>query len=82
VGRYVAGGGNQRVPPMRTIAPSVPAKCVGVGLVLWLRQTISAVCDVRVKRVQFTMCVKVSASAAPFERRRRCHRVMVGVRVL
>jgi len=53
--------------------------CVGVDLVPWLHQTIAAVCDVRVKQVQFTTRVQASVSAAPFDRH---HRVMAGVHVL
>ena len=30
---YTAVGGNQRVLPMRTLAPSTSAKCIGVDLV-------------------------------------------------
>jgi len=37
---YMAGGGDQTVPLMLTLVLSTPAKCVDVGLVLWLYQTL------------------------------------------
>ena len=53
-GHYTTGGGDQRLPPTWKLTPLMPAKCVGVCLVLWLHQTIAAVYIVPVKRAQFT----------------------------